>query len=506
MQIIDQFRTRLAKTNSGLVIALGVLAFSLLIACVFYCFVIPQTPGRMTRLSFSLSHELPFWSFVTSLSFLKLQGSGVVAYLIIGFTLLGFISYGLAIFLSWGRHATRKTLTTVFLATTLFFLVSTFALPNLNTDIFHYITRARVAAIYGENPHYVSSDAFPGDPIYPYASKRYTKLVGDKLALWTLLSIPMAKVAGDSPVTNLLTFRLAFLLFNLANVAMIAMILRRFNPRYLLAGVILYAWNPIIAVQGQSKTDTVMAFFVILSILLLVYERKRLAIVPLTASVFIKMMTLPFLGLYLLRELKLKRWRELLVALVLIGVTVMAIHIPFWEGSSMIRSHLLVILGQTGRWFPEIIRYLAILISVLAVIGLTYMQDGSHRRLLLAWALIALCMSLFFVRVSLSWYHITFIAIISVLLNWRLVLITVALSFSAFLFNIWYATFSDAFRVLEFFDVPKFFIYLIPTCAAILVIAVVSFFQRKYGAANLQPIVGNNIHGKQEALSNTVEQ
>ena len=123
----------------------------------------------------------------------------LIAGLILATSLIAFLLYSGAVYRSWNRVAQPGERILVFGAAALFYLLSVFALPNYNTDIYTYITRARVAVAHQENPHYVSADAFPDDPVYPYANHRYTPLVGDKLAAWTWLR---NELAASPPPAN----------------------------------------------------------------------------------------------------------------------------------------------------------------------------------------------------------------------------------------------------------------------------------------------------------------
>lgn len=467
------------RSESRVATILGLYAVVLAIAIFFYCFYIPQTPGRQSRISAELISALPLWKAAGSLAIPGFQNSSIVALLLIFFALLTFIIYGLAVRLCWDRDFSKTCFSVIVIASVGYFLLASFSLPNLNTDIYHYITRARVAAVHHSNPHYIPSDAFPDDPIYAFASQRWTGLVGDKLALWTLISIPLARLAGDHPVTNLLVFRLAFCLFNLANLALIALILRRWKPRFILAGLVFYAWNPIIAIQGPSKTDTVMVFFLLLAALLLLYKFHRSAVVAMALSVLIKLMTLPLVAFYFLRQLKMKMWREFAVGVGLFSLTVVVINLPFWEGASLITSHLDVAIGESGSTLPGLVRYLSIAIFFLFFIWLARMQDGGHEKLLLAWSLVALFMSIFLVRVYNSWYHTMLIAVVSVVLEWRVTLLTFALTFSAFMFNTWYSTFTKDFRPPELFALPTRVVYFAPAVCILAVMALIFFVKRK---------------------------
>ncbi|MDQ2998298.1 MAG: hypothetical protein M3R61_14770, partial [Chloroflexota bacterium] len=244
------------------------LAGILLVDSVYAAFVLPQAPGRMAEPSAELIAWLPLWSFVVALPLPIPRQGHTLAIVLLVTCLVKFAAYACAIFLAWNLPFSRRRLVVVVGAALLFFLVAVAALPNVNRDIYNYIVSGRVAAVHGVNPYAIAPDRFPDDALYRYASARYTGYPGDnKMPVWALLNIALARLAGDNPVANLLLYRILFLLFNIANLALIARILRTVHPQRQLAGLVMYAWNPIVVAYGQSKVDTIMVFFLLLAVL-----------------------------------------------------------------------------------------------------------------------------------------------------------------------------------------------------------------------------------------------
>ncbi|HEX6384465.1 MAG TPA: hypothetical protein VF177_07330 [Anaerolineae bacterium] len=458
---VEPGRTVLAKSEWRLLWLYGLLACLSLPVYLFYAFVIPQTPGRLARASTSLIPELPVWSAAVSLPVPVPQDSYLVAILLIVFAVLGFAGYGAAIYLSWNRRANAYLCATVVTAAIIFFLISTWSLPNSSTDIYNYMMRGRTAAVYHSNPYYVAADEFPEDPIYPFASHNYTSTPGDRPPAWLLINIFLASIAGDDPVTNLLVYRFALFGFSVANLAFIVMILRRLNSRHVLAGVVLYSWNPIVVMFGSSKTDSVMVFFLLSAILLLLMERKKIAVVLMGLSVLVKLITLPFVAVYLLRSLRLKQWRQFAVDTVLLGLTASALYLPFLEDPRLF-LRLVDLLGTGGASAggPAIVSTLlkAVFVLVIATVGLR--ADGDNRQLLRQGAVVVLVFSILLTRVSLSWYLLTLIGLVSLVLDGRLAVMTLALSFLSFLMNTWQSAFGGGFDAPHLFDIPGFLVYV----------------------------------------------
>lgn len=469
--VVERARDVLVKNNRDLVRYLSVLAGLLLVIYFGFAFLLPLTPGRLAKPSASLITQLPLWSLISSLQFSFLSVSGAVAAALISTVIVVLALYGLALYLSWDRAPQRATVAVVIGAALMFFVISFLALPNQNTDIYNYIVRARVAAVYDSNPYYVPATHFPDDPIYDYASSDVAKITGDKFALWTLISTLIAKLVGHDPVANLLAFRLLFLLCNIANVTLIALILYRLFPRHVLAGVILYGWNPVVAVLGQSKSDTVMVTFMLLAILLLVAERRRLAVVSMGLSALIKFITLPLIAVYWLRDLRLRRWREITVNAVVLILLAAAIYAPFWEGPEIISSHAGVIIGEAGA-SADGMRRLLLLAFMLLVLAIGLTRDETHQSLIGGWAWVMLFFAVFIARNSFSWYLITAIGIVSLCAQRSAAALLAVISCTAFFFTVWHSTSGEGFRLPEMSLFPPYLVFLAPVLLAAIGIVV----------------------------------
>lgn len=432
----------------------------LLASSFFFNVIVPQTPTRVARVSFTLSDDLPLWSFLTSLPIPVPSASWLVATVLVAVTIVTFAAYGLAVVLAWGRRS-RSSKALVMGVAGLTFLFSALALPNFNSDVYDYVLFGRVSAVHGENPYETFPDAFPDDPMYPYSTHQFTGMRDNKLPAWTLLTTALAHVGNDDPVDNLLLYRFALLAVNAANVALVALILQRIRPSAALAGVLLYAWNPIVALQGQSKTDTVMAFFVLLATLLLSMRHRTVAGAALVLSVFVKLITVPLLALFWVAELRRGRFRQIaLDALVVVGVLA-GLYLPFSNDLGLLSEHLRMV-SDGGSEATGLLRVALLIafVGLIAVLGLRRRNEG--RSLLCSWALVALFFAALLSRLGLAWYLIVPLAVVAVAGRWRLALAAVTVSFSSFLFNGWYALSTEEHPLPEVSDVPPLLVYLIP--------------------------------------------
>jgi hypothetical protein len=449
------------KTNSPFrLIVLGLLATCLLVPYFAYCFVIPQTPARLSRPSASLAADFPFWSWILSLPLVIPKDSEAVAILLVSVTVMAFGVYGVAIYLSWKLPARPASLALVLIPAWAFLLLSTFALPNLNTDIFNYMLRGRLGAIYHKDPYTAAADEIPSDPVYPYASHSYTEEPEWwKLPLWTSIEVGLARLTGEDVLKNLLTYRIAFLLVNLANLILSAVILNRINQSYIVTGLVVYAWNPIIVVLGQSKGDTFVVFFLLLAILLLAYERRNLAVVPLTLSILIKLTTLPFAAAYMLADLKRKRWKEYFILGLLFAVTAGVFYLRYGLGD-FLAIQLISVMGMSAASVPDFLRSFlrVIFVGLILVIGLTRRADQKH--MIFGWVLLALFFSLFLTGYEKAWYLITLVGLACLVPDWRTVALTLVISFSGFLIYTWNSGFNQELAAPISISLPRYVIYL----------------------------------------------
>jgi hypothetical protein len=417
--------------------------------------------------SAELINAFPLWSFVAGLPLPVPRQNYTLAITLVATSLIKFAAYGAAIYLAWKQPYHRRWLVIVVGAALLAYIITVLALPNINRDIYNYIVSGRVAAVHGSNPYQVAPDVFPNDSIYRYASPRYTGYAGDnKLPMWMLINVALARLGGDSPIANLLLYRTVFLLFNLANLLLIVRILQAVQPRLLLAGVTLYAWNPIVIAYGQSKVDTVMVFFLLLSALALVQEKRTLAVIALGLSTMVKLITLPLIVVYWLYTLRSRSLRELALHSALLGLMVIVLYAPFWYGPELLIVQLQQLLNVTdaGTSIARMLLYAGFILGV-AWVGLW--RDGQAKNMLAGWALVMLLLALFVTKFGFSWYLMALIAVASLALDWRFALIVIVLSGASFFMNTWDSASNEVMKLPMLFPAPRFYLQLFVSACAL---------------------------------------
>lgn len=407
----DGIRRLVPPTHVGwLVVAAGFVLVPVLAGA----FILPLTQPRLELGASALIRTSALWSWTTHLAPLVPESPRTVGVAVLGLTLISVLALVAGVALTWGRAATRGRVAIVTGTTVLAWSAMMLALPTLDSDIFSYIADGRVAAVHGANPEVVAPIAFPDDPILPFTSPQYRGIPGDnKLPLWTNITAILAGVAGPDPTTGLLLYRGLFLAGSLANLTLVALFLRRTRPDVVLAGLVLFGWNPIVLMTSVSKVDTLMATFALLGLILLADGRRRMATGALALSVLIKLITLPLLAVRVGRSVVRGHWREA-GADTLVAVIVAAIvYAPFWAGPQEVAGQV-TLLGGGRTVLPDLIRPVLDLGFVGLLFAVSRWDDGSARRTAIGWSIVMLFFGGLLTTLGLSWYLITMVALIAV--------------------------------------------------------------------------------------------
>ena len=475
------------------------LAALLLVVYLAFGFLVQQTAGRLGRPSAALIPELALWRWVSGLG-LPVPKSGVgVAALVVGLAGTALGVYAWALRTVWKRASTVGLRVAMGVAIA-FATVSIVYFPNLSSDIFNYMMRGRLAIVYGQSPYYVAVDQFPDDPMYPYTSPEYRHIAGEKLPAWMAVNMAFAGLAGDDPVRALFTYRAGFLLFHLLNLVLLADLLRRARPELRLAGVIAYGWSPIVALHALNKTDTLMIFLLLMAVWLWAVDRRRVAVIPLTLSAFVKLITLPLLATWFLQHVRTRRWRSLFTDAALALGTVVLIYLPFARDGWLVLDHLGLTkmvaaanlapapapgsapagvqamvekrLEVSSRVVPHLGK--ASILCMLAIVGWAgFAPEVSWAGQVRRWAIITLLLVLLFSKLEFSWYWLTPLALATLAGSGALMSIVALVCASSFVFNVWQSAAAGDFELPHLLvNVPRAAVHLgVAAAGALLVLA-----------------------------------
>jgi hypothetical protein len=263
-----------------------------------------------------------------------------------------FLLYYIAYRLCRGQNDRRLWLVVV-TGALLFALVTAFICLITSLDIYDYIARGRITGTHRGNPYVQTPAQYASDPFMEYASwKDKTAAYGP---VWEVLSGFISRLAGDTLWPNMVIHKGVALISYFACVLIVAAILQRIAPKRALAGTLLFAWNPLILLEGVANghNDLLMMALILGALWALSKaggtadesssnDRIRrlsygaLGIVLLWLAVLIKFVPILLLPLFLLYLLaKEKTWRDRITAglflLALIGLITFQYYRIFWQ-------------------------------------------------------------------------------------------------------------------------------------------------------------------------------
>ncbi|MGB9301064.1 MAG: hypothetical protein WCD51_10795, partial [Anaerolineae bacterium] len=209
--------------------------------------------------------------------------------------------------------------------------------PITAADVFEYISYARILIHYGANPHVFRPADFPEDRLMWYSA--WPHITSPYGPLWTYVSGVIGLVSGSSLLTYLLLFKGLALAVHLMNSGLIYASLARWRPSYALAGMALYAWNPLVLYESAAggHNDGLVVFFILLAVYLFARGQFALAVPAAALSCVIKMPMAVVVPLFVVGGWRALSGRKNRLRIVTVGVTlavalVLLLHAPLWEG------------------------------------------------------------------------------------------------------------------------------------------------------------------------------
>ena len=171
-------------------------------------------------------------------------------------------------------------------------LAAVFSYPAaLTFDIFNYMTTARVAFFYQENPYIIYPIELLNDPYLAFTrAANKTALYGP---FWILLTgIPHFAGFGNFVLT-LFSFKAFIALFYVGT----AYLMRKFDK----TAALFFALNPLVIIESlaSSHNDIVMIFFALLSLYLFFHKKYVFSFLSIFGSTIIKPATLFLAPVYM---------------------------------------------------------------------------------------------------------------------------------------------------------------------------------------------------------------
>ncbi|MCS6871180.1 MAG: hypothetical protein NZ571_06955, partial [Anaerolineae bacterium] len=208
-------------------------------------------------------------------------------------------------------------------------------------DVYDYIIRARMTAVYGMNPLRDVPRQLPDDPFYRFVGwKSVPSAYG---GAWELLAALTTRIAGDDVLANVVAFKVLASMGSLIGALGVYAALRAVAPRRAISGTYLFALNPLLLYMtaGRAHNDSLMVACVAWAMAFLVHRWYVLSLLSLILGALIK-----FIPLMLAPVIVLAAWQQLRVwerlrvfALsAALGIALcIAAYAPFWFGIETLR-------------------------------------------------------------------------------------------------------------------------------------------------------------------------
>lgn len=266
--------------------------------------------------------------------------------------------------------------------TVLLALVAVLIPPVVSRDVFYYGLSGDAIVRYGANPYVHPPSDFPRSALLAYSDWR--DLTSPYGPIWTSVSAGVVYVAGDSPFGVALAFKLLAGACTLASALLIYHLVSRNDSSHALQAVALFAWNPVVLLEGggNAHLDAFVALLLLAGLTLLAAKRPYIAFAMLVASALVKPTTLPVLGLYAAGRLSHGTWRARALRLVCLGLLLGGLatitYLPYWEGTATLEFLSSQRLRPAGLFplaafaltmpFPSLSRAAAVLASLVAMV------------------------------------------------------------------------------------------------------------------------------------------
>ncbi|MFH1664920.1 MAG: hypothetical protein ABIA77_02115 [Candidatus Omnitrophota bacterium] len=182
-----------------------------------------------------------------------------------------------------------------------FLLLYCAAIPPLfSIDLYEYVIRGRMQALYGLNPFWITPEAVPEDPLYPVIFwKTVTTVYGP---LWSALSAAIVKLSSPNAFYNIAGFKLVSFILHLSSGAMIFLLARKTDPERTKYITFLYLFSPYLIFMNliENHNDVLMVFLMLAAFYLLTEKRYALSVTAIILSASAKFISIILLPLFLI--------------------------------------------------------------------------------------------------------------------------------------------------------------------------------------------------------------
>ncbi len=216
--------------------------------------------------------------------------------------------------------------------------------PITANDLFRYVLRGRIWAVYGESPMLSPPNNFPNDPYIAFAGE-FDQWVSGYGPLWEIIVQAPLRLGATDMVPGSVSLKLVVLLSYVLCAILLGWFatsettpkltftpyfqpsnLPTLQPSASLLALTFFAWNPLILIQGSGNGHNDLIFMALLILGIVLWQRKWwwAAALALTLATLAKITALLMLPLFVVVLLKNEpTWRQRLLkglGLALIGL------------------------------------------------------------------------------------------------------------------------------------------------------------------------------------------
>ena len=232
-----------------------------------------------------------------------------------------------------------------------FALILIFVYPVTAIDVFYYVLQGREEVLHGLNPLAVPAAEVPLDPLLPFIGE-WKNMPSPYGPLWGVFSAAVVRLGFAGAVDGPLVFKL------LALAAFGAcLLLLLWGVERNAAALLLFAWNPLVLMQGPAHAHNDLLMIVVAALALALWVKRRwwaAAIVVLALAASIKAPALllapPLLAAILREQQGWQRRIWIVVASAASGAAIMLVaYLPYWPLSESLSGLLQAF--ATGRTY-----------------------------------------------------------------------------------------------------------------------------------------------------------
>ncbi len=198
-------------------------------------------------------------------------------------------------------------------------------------DVFDNLYYGRMMAHFGANPLLTAPQTVPGDPLFAYVAWYWWPIPYGPV--WAAVDGAVSRLTDGDLLAGLLAFKAMAVALYAACSLLIWDLLGRLRPRFRDAGTLLFAWSPLVILEGMANAHNDLALMALAlgAVALLARGRSLWGLGLLLASVLVKFVPLVLAPMYLIAGWRTARgrWQYALGAVGLATVAALALYLPY---------------------------------------------------------------------------------------------------------------------------------------------------------------------------------